>query len=79
MNKTLKELKEYLHPTKEPEMPKEVEEFIKTEFGAKVKNYFMSELDYILKQGYNEAYEMVDEERKKVKALQKELEELRNG
>ena len=68
----IKTLKECLYPT-EPEMPDDVALFLETDFGKKVKDYFMATLDFILSESHNEAYEMLDEERKKVKKLKEEL------
>ena len=65
-------LKQMQNPI-EPIMPDDVEAFIKTDFGKKVHEYYMAELEFTMCEGYNEWLEMLDEEREKVKKLVHQL------
>lgn len=72
----MKSLKEVLDPV-EPEMPEDVAEFIKTDFGKKVHEYYMAELEFVMNEGYKEARDMVKEERRIAEELRKEIKRLK--
>lgn len=69
-------LKQMQNPI-EPIMPDDVEAFIKTDLGKKVHEYYMSELEFTMCEGYNEWLEMLTEEREKVKKLEQQLNALK--
>ena len=63
-------------PLQEPVMPEEIAEFIETDFGRKVHDYYMAELEFVMCEGYEEWLEMLNEERAKVKKLEQQLSEI---
>lgn len=62
-----------MHNPIEPIMPADVENFIKTDFGKKVEEYYMAELEFAMCECYNEWIEILNEEREKVKKLEQQL------
>lgn len=74
---SLKRWQEVMNPPK-PEMPKDVADFLETEFGKKVQGYFLDEMSHRLSEGYREAYQMLEEKRNEIIILEAKIEALKD-